>query len=86
MSTEGNECPTEDIVLLKTNVVVQQKTKIIVQQKTKIIVQQKTKVITKSHTPTKPIQSNTHLIQRGSQTACNRNLDYHDSCLRPSHD
>jgi hypothetical protein len=35
---------------------------------------------------TNPIQSNTHLIQRGSQTACNRNLGYHDSCLRPSHD
>jgi hypothetical protein len=37
----------EDIVLMKTNVVVQQKTKLIVQQKTKLIVQQNTKW----HTP-----------------------------------
>jgi hypothetical protein len=28
----------------------------------------------------KSISSNTHLIERGSQTACNRKLGYHDSC------
>jgi hypothetical protein len=28
----------------------------------------------------KPIPSNTDLIERGSHTACNRKLDYHDSC------
>jgi hypothetical protein len=27
-----------------------------------------------------PIPSNTHLIYRGSQTACNCKLNYHDSC------
>jgi hypothetical protein len=89
-------CPIEDIVPPKTNIVVQQKTKVIVQQKTKVIVQQKTKVVvqqktkvivqqkikvkTKSHTLTKPIPSNTHLIKRGSQSTCNRKLGYHDSC------
>jgi hypothetical protein len=42
--------------------------------------QRKTNVNTKSHTLTEPIPSNTHLIERGSQTACNRKLDYHDNC------
>jgi hypothetical protein len=28
----------------------------------------------------KSISSNTHLIKRGSQTACNCKLDYHESC------
>jgi hypothetical protein len=63
-----------------TNIVVQLKTKIIIQQKTMVIVQQKIKVNTKSHTLTKPITSNTHLIERGSQTAYNHKLDYYDSC------
>jgi hypothetical protein len=73
----------ENIVPPKTNIVVQQKAKVIVQQKTKVlvqrkikvIVQQRTKVNTKSHPLTKPIQSNTHLIERGSQTACNHIYD-----------
>jgi hypothetical protein len=45
-----------------------------------VVVQQKTKVNTKSHTLTKPIPSNTHLIERGSQTSCNRKLGYYDNC------
>jgi hypothetical protein len=52
-----------------------------IQQKTKVIIQHMTKVNTKSHTLTKSIPSNTHLIERGSQTACNRKLGYHDSCI-----
>jgi hypothetical protein len=28
----------------------------------------------------KPIPSNTHLIESGSQTTCTRKLSYHDSC------
>jgi hypothetical protein len=71
---------TKVIVQQKTNVIVQQKTKDNVQQKTKVIVEHRTKVNTKSHTLTKPIPSNTHLIERGSQTTCNRKLGYHDSC------
>jgi hypothetical protein len=70
MSTRGN-------VQHKT---IPPKTNIAVQQKRKVIVQQKTKVNTKSHTLTKLIQSNTHLIKRGSQTTCNHKLGYHDSC------
>jgi hypothetical protein len=70
----------EDIVQLKTNVVVQQKTKVFVQQKINVFVQQKIKVITKSHTLTKSIPFNTHLIERGSQTTYNHKLGYHDSC------
>jgi hypothetical protein len=75
MSTGGKV--QQKTVPPKTNIVVQQKTNVIVQQKTKVIFQQKTKVNTKSHILTKPIPSNTHLIERASH---NHKLGYHDSC------